>query len=404
MKISPVLLLLPLLSFLAGCAGEAEGDRAGGAELTVRRGDLRPRLLLTGELVAERAEELKVPRTPTWQVQIRWIAEDGTPVRAGDRVVELDNSSFTGELEDKRATAADAVTELARKQAEARSSLAEKEFAVEQRRTELEKARLAAAVPEDLLSGREHQERQLARRRAEVALAKAEKDLAAARQASGADLELQRITLGRSQREIAQAEEAIDALLLRAPRDGIVVAADHPWEGRKLREGDNVWVGMTVASLPEMSSLRVQADLSDVDDGRVRPGMEAVCTLDAYPSESFHGRVVDLSAVAREAPRQPLLRSFPVQIRLDRLDLKKMRPGMSVRVEVLGPAVRNALLVPRAALDFSGERPRAILAGGTPREVRLGPCDASFCVVEQGLEEGARLLGNVRGNPGGSAG
>ncbi len=70
-----------------------------------------------------------MPRTPTWQVQVRWLAEDGTAVRAGDRVVELDNSSFTAELEDKRSSAADARTELARKQAELRASRAEKEFA-----------------------------------------------------------------------------------------------------------------------------------------------------------------------------------------------------------------------------------------------------------------------------------
>lgn len=400
MKISPALFVLFLLPFLSGCAGDAEGDRASGAELTVRRGDLRPRMLLTGELVAAEAVELKVPRVPAWQVQVRWLAEDGTAVRAGDKVAELDNSSFTGELEDKRAAAADAATELARKQAAARTSLAEKEFNLQQKRTELEKARIAAAVPEGLLSERDYQDRQLALRRAEVELAKAEKDVAAHRKAGVADVEIQQITFGRSQREIGQAEGAIEALILRAPRDGIVVSADHAWEGRKLREGDNVFVGMTVVTLPEMSSLRVQADLSDVDDGRVRPGMEAVCTLDAWPGESFRGRVVALSAVARESPRQPLLRSFPVQIQLDRLDLAKMRPGMSVRVEVLGPEVRSGLLVPRAALDFSAGRPRVFLAGGGPREVRLGPCDASFCVVEQGLEEGARLTGNVRGTAG----
>lgn len=388
----PSFLLLTVLC-AAGCAGSAEGDRGAREDLVVRRGDLRPRLLLTGELASARAVELKVPRTPSWQVQIRWLAEEGTAVRAGDRVAELDNSSFTGELEEKRASAEDATTELARKQAEARSSLAEKQFAVEQKRNELDKARIAAAVPPDLLSAREHQDRQLAVRRAEVELAKAEKDLAALREGSAADLELQRITLHRSEREIAQAETAIQALTLRAPRDGIVVAADHPWEGRKLREGDNVWVGMTVAVLPDLATLEVQAALSDVDDGRVKPGMEAICTLDAYPGQSFHGRVVDISAVAKELPRQPLLRSFPVRIRLDRLDPAKMRPGMSVRVEVLGPAVRGGLLVPRAALDFSTERPRALLAGGGTREVRLGPCDASFCVVEQGLDDGARLRG-----------
>lgn len=399
-------LLLAAALGAAGCAGPAEGDR--GADLAVRRGDLRPRLLLTGELAAERAVELKVPRTPSWQVQVRWMVEDGTVVRAGDRVVELDNSSFTGELEEKRAGAADATTELARKQAESRSSIAEKEWAVEQKRSELAKAKLAAAVPQDLVSLRDHQDKQLTLRRAEVELAKAERDLAAEREAVSADLEVQRITLRRSERDIAQAEEAIHALELRAPRDGIALAANHPWEGRKLREGDNVWVGMTVAILPELTTLQVQARLSDVDDGRIKPGMEAVCTLDAYPGESFRGRVVDISAVAKESPRQPLLRSFPVRIRLDRVDVKKMRPGMSVRVEVFGPEVRGALLAPRAAIDFSGERPRVVLAGGPARggkagetrEIRLGPCDASFCVVEQGLEDGARLRGRLDGGAG----
>jgi multidrug resistance efflux pump len=393
---TPLVLLCPILlsalaALAAGCAGAVEGERPDSAELTVRRGDLRPRLLLTGQLIAERAEELKVPRTPTWQVQVRWMAEDGTPVRAGERVVELDNSSFTSELEDKRSTASDAQTELARKQAELRSALAEKEFALAERKTELEKARIAAAVPADLLSSREYQERQLSLRRAEVGLEKAQKDLAAQRQASEADLEVQEITLRRSGRDIAQAEQAIDALTLRAPRDGIVVTASHPWEGRKLREGDNVWVGMAVASLPDLETLMVQADLSDVDDGRIAPGMEAVCTLDAYPSESFRGRVVDISAVAQEKPRRPLLRSFPVQVRLDRVDPRRMRPGMSVRVEVLGAEIRGALLVPRAALDVSGRSPRVLLADGTAREVRLGPCDASFCVVQGGLDAGAKL-------------
>jgi multidrug efflux pump subunit AcrA (membrane-fusion protein) len=92
-----------------------------------------------------------------------------------------------------------------------------------------------------------------------------------------------------------------------------------------------------------------------------------------------------------------------VQIRLDRVDVKKMRPGMSVRVEVLGPEIRGALLAPRAAIDFTGKRPRVVLAGGAKgatRDVRLGPCDASFCVVEEGLEDGARLRGRLDGGAG----
>jgi HlyD family secretion protein len=393
-----LLLLAVLAAPLAGCVGgaraeapAASGNKTAAADLTVHRGDLRPRLLLTGELAAAQAANLEVPRTSTWQLQIRWLEQDGTPVKKGQRVVELDNSTFASELEEKKLSMSEAERELVRTEAEARASTAEKEFTVQQKRTDLDKARIAAAIPPDLLAEREVQERQLAVRRSQVELAKAEEDLAAQRKGSAADLEVRRISLDKSRREIREAEEAIQELTLRAPRDGILLVADHPWEGRKIHEGDSVYVGLTVATLPDLSSLIVKAGLSDVDDGRVTPGMEVLCTLDAYPGETFHGRVEDVAAVAQETPRRPLLRSFPVRIRLDRTDPRRMRPGMSVRVEALGAEQRNALLAPRAALDLASDPPRARLAGGRTAEVRLGACNARECVVESGLQEGERL-------------
>jgi multidrug resistance efflux pump len=390
--------LAALSAPLTGCVGGARaeapatlGDKPAAADLTVHRGDLRPRLLLTGELAAAQAERLEVPRTSTWQLQVRWLEQDGTPVKQGQRVVELDNSTFTSALEEKKLSVSEAEKELARTEAEAHTSTAEKEFTVQQKRTDLEKARIAAAVPADLLAQREYQERQLAVRRAQVELAKAEEDLAAQVKGSAADLEVRRISLEKTRREIHQAEAAIQELTLRAPRDGILLVADHPWEGRKIHEGDSVFVGLTVATLPDLSSLIVKAGLSDVDDGRVTPGMEVLCTLDAYPGEAFHGRVEDVAAVAQEAPRRPLLRSFPVRIRLDRTDPRRMRPGMSVRVEALCPEQRNALLAPRAGLDLGSNPPRARLAGGRTAALRLGACDARECVVEAGLKEGDRL-------------
>ena len=385
---------LACLAPLAGCSGAgARADAGGGKadELTVRRGPFRQRVLLTGELQAERGDALVVPRTNAFQLQIRWMAEDGTQVKAGDPVVAFDNSQFSSDLEEKRLAASDAGSELERTAAESKTSTAEKAFEVQKARSELEKARIAAAVPKDLLSLREYQERQLALKRAETELAKAQEVLAAEKKGNTADLQIHKISLEKSRREIRTAEEAIEALTVRAPRDGMVLVADHLWEGRKLQVGDTVWVGLTVATLPDLSSMIVEASLSDVDDGRIAPGMEVLCTLDAYPSTTYRGRVVEISPVARESKRNPLLRYFPVRINLERSDPRRMRPGMSVRVEVLGPEIRDALLVPRAALDLSGARPRALLAGGGAAEVRLGACTASECVVESGLQAGTRL-------------
>lgn len=392
-----LLLSLALAAPLAGCSGEgahAEAPGAGGpsrGELVAHRGTFRQRLLLSGELEAERGEPLAVPRTNTFQLQIRWMAEDGAMVNAGDRVVEFDNSQFSSDLEEKRLAASDAGSELERTSAETRTNAADKQFAVEKAKTEVEKARIAAAVPKDLLALREYQDRQLALKRAETELGKAQEDLDAANRGSVSEVAVKKISLEKSRREIHNAEEAIDALTLRAPRAGMVLLGDHPWEGRKLQVGDSVWVGLTVATLPDLSSMLVQASLSDVDDGRIQPGMKVLCTLDAYPDRVYEGRIQDISPVARESRRSPLLRYFPVRIKLDRSDPQRMRPGMSVRVEVLGPEVKNALLVPRSALDVSAGGPRALLASGGAAAVKLGACGDLECVVESGLAEGTRL-------------
>src|SRR5262245_10146927 len=392
--IGAALLVLACLPPLAGCSGPgASAADAAAGELTVHRGSFRQRMLLTGELAAERGEALVVPRTNTFQVAIRWMAEDGTLVKAGDPIVSFDNSQFASDLEEKRLSAFDAGSSLERTVAQSKTNAADRRFQVEKARSEVEKAQIAAAVPKDLLPLREYQERQLALERARSELAKAEVDLAAQRRGSTADVQIQKISLDKTQREIRIAEQAIDALTLKAPRDGMVLVGDHPWEGRKLQVGDTVWVGMTVASLPDLSSMIVEANLSDVDDGRIAPGMEALCVLDAYPGVTYHGRVTEISPVARESRRSLLLRYFPVRIALDRADRRRMRPGMSVRAEVLGPEVKNALLVPREALDLSGARPRVLLAAGGAAEIRLGPCSTDECVVESGVEAGTRLRG-----------
>lgn len=371
----------------AAAGGSGDATAATGGALAVRRGDLRPRLLLTGELKATRARLLVAPASAAFQLQVTWLAEDGARVEAGQPVAQFDNSTFVSQIEEKRAQAATAAEELARLEAEAKTKLAESAFAVEQKRRDLDKARTAAAVPTELLSAHDYQERQLKLRQSETDVAKAEEDLATQRAAGAADIGVQRVALAKARRELAAAEAGIHELTLKAPAAGTVLIADHPWEGRKLDVSDNLWPGMTVASMPEPSSLRVEAALSDVDDGRVAPGMAATCVVDAFPDAAYRGRVTDVSAVARESGRSALLRSFTVSVELEQLgarDLARLRPGLSVRVEVAGRPVRDALLVPRAALDFGSSPPRALLAGGGAAPVRLGACDAFWCVAEGG--------------------
>ena len=389
------MLVVCLPALTTGCDPSSAGDEPptdlAARSTRVTRGTFQARLLLTGELEAVESAKIIVPRTPSWRMPVRWMEEDGAVVVEGQKVVELDNSTFSSDLEQNRLEESRALNERMRKEADIAVDLADKRFRLEQVRIAHEKAAIEADVPERLRPRREHQEKQLALAKAEVEMAKAGEELESSREAAEAELEELGLALAKARQEVRVAEKAIEELTLRAPTDGILVIAENRREGRKFQTGDNVHVGLAVASIPELTSMQVQARLSDVDDGKITVGMRAVCYLDTYPDESFAGEVIEIMPIAKEQGRESRRRAFIATIRLAETDPERMRPGMSVRAEVLPRPREDVLLVPRTALDFDGEAPRAILVDGSRVEVRLGPCNAGACVVEEGLGEGQKV-------------
>ena len=379
---------------VAGCFSgysESSSAKAPSQDLRVRRAPFSQDLTISGELEAAQGEVLSVPTLPQWQTSIKWVVDDGAFVKAGDPVVELDNSSLTSDLDQKRQTETQAVQELQQREAEWAADLQQKELDAEKAQSELEKAELNSAIPRDVLAARKYEEYQTARARTRVGFEKARDLLVARRKGVEAERANLILRIDKARREILRAETGIQALVLRAPRDGICVALDHPWEGRKLQPGDTVWVGFPIVMMPDLTTIRVLAALPDVDDGRVSIGQRATVTLDGYPGQRFAGKVTSISAVARESRRQSLRRNFDLLVALDQLDPARMRPGLSARVLVHRVAKNEALVAPRAALDLSSDKPRAVLANGTTVDVTLGSCNAQECLVLSGLEEGRRL-------------
>jgi len=388
-----VFLLCPAVGCSTGRA-ELPGARvepAPGHDLVVRRGRFDSRFLLTGQLVAVNADNLFVPRIPSWQTTIRWIEEEGTVVKAGQKLVEFDTAAFAQDYGEKRLAFDLADSDLDQSEADRAGQRAEKDFQVAQKSIAVEKAKISAEIPAEFIRGKEYQDNQLALERATTDLAKAREDLAAFDTSSAETVRQKQITLEKTRRELDAAGQAMDGMVLRAPRDGILVVADHPWQGRKIQVGDSVWVGLPVVSLPDLRAMQVEAKLSDVDDGRIAPGLAVDCVLDAYPDRTFAGHIAEITPVAQEAAGRSLRRAYNVRVALDAADTERMRPGMSVKVEVHGAAQENVLLAPRAGLDFEGPKPRARLASGEVVDVKLGPCNGDACVVESGVDDGVRL-------------
>lgn len=381
-------LLVALAATACGRSSEVASTTVGVRTEKLVRGELVDRVLLTGDLRAGSSVELSVPKTDSWQLTIRWMAEDATLVKAGDKVLEFDNGTFVSGLEQKRIAASEATSSYRSLRDISALATAVKEHELAQFKIALEKANLLASVPAGLLPQRTVQERLLEKSRAETAVARAESELVAGRKAAVLESKVKEIELEKAKRAVESAERSIGELVLIAPRDGLLLLGEHPWEGRPYRVGDTVQPGMRMLSMPDVTEpMLVRAELSDVDDGQVSLGMTGTCTLDAYPREPLDCKVIELAPVAGNRNRESLRRGFTVTLGLAKTDQARMRPGMSVKIDLRRPSAPGLLLAPRGAIVLE-DPPALRLAGGELRAIKLGACDAQRCVIEQGASDG----------------
>jgi multidrug efflux pump subunit AcrA (membrane-fusion protein) len=384
------MLVMSVVCGTVGC-GRDGGAVSSPSDLRVHRGTLVERHLLTGVLEAIDGAEIKVPRTGEHRLQIQWLAPDGAMVADGDTVLEFDNSSFTANLDQQRTAVQRSRRTLLQTRAQGEARLREAEAAVERTRITLAKAEIDASVPESIRSRYDHSRVKLAATKARANHEKALADLHSTATAVESENQVGEEQYLKVERELTVAEEALKALVLTAPRDGIIVVDEHPWEDRKYQIGDTLFQGWTVLRIPDLKRLQVRATLSDVDDGRLETGLAARCTPDIEPGLHLEGRITEITPIAREQRIFSERRGFDVTIEIGNdFGEALLVPGMSVLVEIEARA-EESLLIPRSAVDLDSEPPRAFLRKGTWAEIEIGACSAQSCILIDGLAEGAKL-------------
>jgi multidrug resistance efflux pump len=395
---------LCLLGVLAcGGAGHRDGDDSAVRTAVVQPGEVVDRVLLTGALHPLSAVDLVVPSVDGATLAIRWMVADGAVVRAGDPVVAFDSTPFTGKLQENHATLRQEELRFRLDGDSAALSVQDKQLEVRRKQNDRDKARLQADLPPDLTTARIAQENQLALTRSEAALTRASQELAALIAKHALEQRARQIDLDKTRRSIALAEHAIEALVVKAPRDGVVVIAADPSDGHKLHPGELVREGAAIASLPDLTRpMEVRADVIDVDDGRVGLAMAGTCTLDGYPADPLPCHVETLAPVARAKDPGSLRRSFAVTLALAPSDPGRLRPGMAVKIELHRQPL-HGLVIPRGAVlparGTGDPRARVRLGTGEVREVTLAACDAQHCAVASGLTEGDTLSREPDGGP-----
>lgn len=130
----------------------------------------------------------------------------------------------------------------------------------------------------------------------------------------------------------------------RLEKSGIVA----PFEGvaglRQVSPGAYVKAGQDIARLEGIGTLKLDFRVPEIYLGKIRPGQEAVAGVDAFPGETFRGRIYAIEPAVDEQTRTVLLRAHVPNPGV------RLKPGMFARVTLVLDTRENALLVPEQAL------------------------------------------------------
>lgn len=148
------------------------------------------------------------------------------------------------------------------------------------------------------------------------------------------------------QQSVQKAKTNLGYATITAPIDGIVLS-------KEVEEGQTVASSMTTPTLfiiaKDLTDMRVIADIDEADIGGVKVGQKVTFTVDAYPDDTFQGRVTQ---VRQEAQTESNVVTYEVVISAPNNDLK-LKPGLTANVTIYTQEKHNILTIPSKALRFT---------------------------------------------------
>ncbi len=164
-----------------------------------------------------------------------------------------------------------------------------------------------------------------------------------------------------------------------------------------LREGKEIWIGQTIAFIPDMSSFRVGTSIPEEFRSRVKVGQPVHITAKAIPDLLLKGAIEEIAAAATAIRHWDAQgpKVYPTKISTDNSD-PRVTSGMSVQLEIIIETIKDTLYVPiEAVYSREGASYVKIETGKDAfeeRKVKTGRFSADFIELTEGVAEGDRVL------------
>ena len=265
----------------------------------------------TGYVVAQRKAAISSKASG----RLEWLGvAEGSRVKAGDIIARLDARDVQAQLEGAAANVQVASAALEQAQAENRDASA------------------SLKRTQDLIA-----QKFVSASALDQAKARADRAVAGISSAKAALLAAEANT--------RNAHVAVDYTVIRAPFDGVILSKSANVGDMVTPFSSSVDSKGAVVSMADMSTLEVEADVSESNLSKIRAGQPCEITLDALPDARFRGTVSRIVPTVDRAKATVM-----TKVRFDEID-PRVLPEMSAKVSFLSQPITAAQQVPVIAVN-----------------------------------------------------
>ncbi len=141
---------------------------------------------------------------------------------------------------------------------------------------------------------------------------------------------------------VALAQARLEKTVIKAPFSGVMGL-------RRVSVGAYITVGFDIVNLENIEPIKVDFRIAEKFLPAVRTGQTIEIGVDAYPGQSFEGKVYAIDPRINEEGRSVVIRALVPNEKL------LLRPGLFARVTLIMNLKKNALTVPEQAIVPRGE-------------------------------------------------
>ena len=366
---------------------------------TPRVGSFEVDVTTTGELRAKNSVEIRGPQGArdfrVNNMPIQRLVPEGSIVKKGDFVAELDRSEIMGKLQDAQLDVQSAESQVIQAQldttltlSQARDNLVNLRFALEERQIEVDQSRYESPAVQ---------------RQAEIELDRAKRQLTQETKnyqtkvkQSEAQLREVETELQKKRNEIVKIRQLMAQFTVYAPDQGMIIYRRN-WDGSKITEGGQIsaW-SPVVAELPDFSVMESVTYVNEVDIQKIELGQIVQIGLDAVPDKVLTGIVTNVANIGEQRKNYDS-KVFEVVIEINESD-SLLRPAMTTSNRIKIASVENALSVPLETIHAEDSLTFVYKREGLDvvlQEVKIGLVNENEVIIERGLNDKDELYLSV---------